>query len=88
VLGLDAIGPEHPLAIPVLAAVSAVAALIVAVVRRHEAALLLRLASAERRLRPRGSTGLIRPQRGTVARPRPLAGKRALRAPPASFLPA
>ena len=89
VLGLDAIGPEHPLAIPVLIAVSAIAALIVAAVGRHEAALLLRLASAQRgRLRPHGSVGLLRPQRGKIARPRPLAGKRALRAPPATFLPA
>ena len=89
VLGLDAIGPEHPLAIPVLAAVSAVTALILAAVRRHEACLLHRLAStARRRLRPHLSIGPLRPQRGTVPRPRPLAGKHALRAPPASFLPA
>jgi hypothetical protein len=88
VLGLHAIGPEHPLAIPLVAALSAVAALIVAAIQRHEAALLLRLASAQRqRPRAEASISLLPPQRGTATRPRPLAVKRALRAPPASLLP-
>ena len=89
VLGLDAIGAEHPLAIPVLAVVSALSALIAAVIGRQEAALLLRIAAAAlRRTRPSRVIGCVRPQRGRFTRLQPLALHRALRAPPALFLPA
>ena len=87
-LGLDALGAEHPLSIPVLAVVSALSALIAAVIGRHEAALLLRIAAAAlRRTRPSRAIGCVRPQRGCFARLQPLAQHRGLRAPPVLFLP-
>lgn len=88
-LGLDAlIGPEHPLALPVLVVVTALAALIAAAVRLHEQVLLSRIAGARlARTRASHTIGSIRPRRGRIARRHPLARLGAGRAPPALFLP-
>ena len=82
--GLGAIaGPEYPLAIPVIAMTTAVAALFAALVRRAEADLLHRISAALSRLIGQGPTRLERPALH-VRRPRlsPLGQSAAGRAPP------
>jgi hypothetical protein len=84
VLGFGAItGPEYPLAVPVLAAVTAVAALLGAFVRSVEAELVAGIAAALRGLRPRPSrTTRHVPGQVHLRRLPAMAGSDAERAPP------
>ena len=80
------IGPEYPLALPVLAVVSGLAAAVTALVREHEADLLRRIAAAPARVRSPLHIGAAGPGRPLVGRSTPMSTHRALRAPPLAFL--
>ncbi len=80
------IGPEYPLALPVLALVTGLAAAVTALVREHEAALLERIAAARAGVRPLRRTDPIRPEPTRVQASPPMSAHRALRAPPLAFL--
>ena len=86
-IGLGAlIGPEYPLALPVLAAVTGLGAVVIALARHHEAELLRRIAAAPAwsdaacRASGSGRPGRIVGPNGT-----PMSAHRALRAPPGSL---
>ena len=81
-VGLGALlGPEYPLAVPVIALITAVAALLTAVVRRTEGDLLAVISAALRR--PLRAARLAIPtSRPTLPRLSPLASSIAGRAPP------
>jgi hypothetical protein len=79
-------GPEYPLALPVLALVTGLAAAVIALAREHEAALLARIAAARARVRPLRRIGPVRPEPRRVRDGALMAAHRALRAPPAAFL--
>ena len=87
-IGLGAlVGPEYPLALPVLAAVTGLAALAIALVRHREVALLLRIAARRaRRSRPLRIAGRPRDIRRSVRHGAPMSVHRALRAPPGALL--
>lgn len=83
-IGLGAlIGPEYPLALPVLAAVTGLAATVIALARHHEGELLRRIATArawvDPLMRVPGRPRDIRAWRGRGA---VMSVHRALRAPP------
>jgi hypothetical protein len=80
------IGPEYPLALPVLALVTGLAAALTALVREHEAALLERIAAARASIRPLRRIGPIRPEPMRAKASPPMSAHRALRAPPLAFL--
>jgi hypothetical protein len=83
-LGLGAVvGPEYPLAIPLIGAMGALAAAAIALIGRVEGELLVRIASALARALQRRPLRHHRPDLG-LARPglSPLAGAAAGRAPP------
>lgn len=83
-LGLGAVlGPEYPLAIPLIGAITALAASVLVLIGRVEGELLVRIASALAGKLRRPSGRRPRPDLGP-ARPRlsPLAGAAAGRAPP------
>ena len=85
--GLGAlIGPEYPLALPVIALIAGLAALVAAVLGQAEQALLAVIADAMRRILARAPRRTLRPPlrlvRVLIA---PLAGAWAGRAPPWSF---
>ena len=87
-IGLGAlIGPEYPLALPVLAAVTGLAAALTSLVRHQEVELQRRIAAslAEIRRSPR-VIGLLRPNRESNIRGTLMSLHRALRAPPAVSL--
>jgi len=88
--GLGAlIGPEYPLALPIIALITGLAALVAAVLDQTEDALLAVIADAIRRLIARAPRRTLRPPlrlvRALIA---PLAGAWAGRAPPWSFVSA
>jgi hypothetical protein len=87
-IGLGAlIGPEYPLALPVLALVTGLAAAVTALVREHEAELLRRIAAARARVRrPVRRIGPGRPEQSRTGHGRPMSTHRALRAPPLALL--
>ncbi|MEA2652468.1 MAG: hypothetical protein QOI85_2189, partial [Chloroflexota bacterium] len=85
-IGLGALlGPEYPLAIPVIGLVTALAALVATTVRRTEGALLAIISAAQQR--PARACSLPGP-RGQLVLPRrsPLASAIAGRAPPRRFV--
>jgi hypothetical protein len=87
VIGVGAlIGAEYPLAMPVLALVTGLAAAVIALAREHEAALLARIAAAPARVRPLRRIGPMWPEPVLLPTNRPMAAHRALRAPPLAFL--
>ena len=88
--GLGAlVGPEYPLALPVIGVVTALAALVVAALTATEQALLRVIADAMRRSLRRAPRSIERPPRRlTVRRDSPLARAAAGRAPPPAFVPA
>jgi hypothetical protein len=85
-IGLGAlIGPEYPLALPVLAAVTGAAAMLIALVRHHEGELMRRLAAAPAWVGAASRMeGSRRQDRAVVRRGAPMSAHRALRAPPRS----
>ena len=88
--GLGAlIGPEYPLALPVIALITGLAALVAAVLGQAERALLAVIADAMRRILARAPRRTPRPPMRLVAvLIAPLAGAWAGRAPPWSFVSA
>ena len=88
--GLGAlIGPEYPLALPVIALITGLAGLVAAVLDQAEQALLAVIADAIRRLLTRAPRRTPRPPPRLVAiLIAPLAGAWAGRAPPGSFVSA
>ncbi len=88
--GLGAlIGPEYPLALPVIALITGVAAFAAAMVGQTEQALLAVIADAKRRILARAPRRTSRPPLRLVAvLIAPLAGAWAGRAPPWSFVSA
>jgi hypothetical protein len=87
VIGVGAlIGAEYPLAMPVLALVTGLAAAVIALAREHEAALLARIAAAPARVRPLRRIGPMWPEPVLLPANRPMAAHQALRAPPLAFL--
>ncbi|MGH2418254.1 MAG: hypothetical protein ACRDFY_07955 [Candidatus Limnocylindria bacterium] len=88
--GLGAIiGPEYPLALPVIAAVTALAALVAAALTATEQALLRVIADAMRTPAPRAPRSLERPpMRLTIRRGSLMARAAAGRAPPWAFVSA
>lgn len=88
VIGLGAlVGPEYPLAVPVIAAVSTLAALVASLVAGTEEALERAIASAlARRRSPRRISG-IHPERAQGRRGQVMAGAGASRAPPILVAP-
>lgn len=88
-LGLGALfGPDYPLALPVIALVTAAAALLAAALMSTERRLLDVIASTGRPALGRAPRGVIRaPLRLAVARLAPMAGAMAGRAPPSAFVP-
>lgn len=88
--GLGAlIGPEYPLALPVIALITGVAAFAAAMVGETEQALLAVIADAKRRILARAPRRTPRPPLRLVAvLIAPLAGAWAGRAPPGSFVAA
>jgi len=88
--GLGALmGPEYPLALPIIAAITGLAALVAAGLGQAEQALLAVIADAIRRLLARAPRRTLRPPLRLVAvLITPLAGAWAGRAPPWSFVSA
>ncbi len=88
--GLGAlIGPEYPLALPVIALITGLAAFAAAVLGQTEQALLAVIADALRRILARAPRRTSRPPVRVLAAPiAPLAGAWAGRAPPWSFVSA
>jgi hypothetical protein len=88
--GLGAlIGPEYPLALPIIALITGVAALVAAILGQTESALLAVIADAMRRILARAPRRILRPPPRLVAvLIAPLAGAWAGRAPPWSFVSA
>ncbi|HEX2221499.1 MAG TPA: hypothetical protein VHK06_03150 [Candidatus Limnocylindria bacterium] len=86
ILGTGALfGPEYPLALPVLAVVTAFVATLIAAIGQREATLILQIARNRLPARaPRG--GMPRPAPDRVVRRDPLALHRSGRAPPAPSL--
>jgi hypothetical protein len=88
--GLGALaGPEYPLALPVIALVTAAAALLLAGFRQVEHALLDSIADALRRFVVRAPRAILRPPiRIAVTATSPMAGAPAGRAPPRQLVSA
>jgi hypothetical protein len=88
--GLGAlIGPEYPLALPVIALITGLAAFVAAVLGQTEHALLAAIADAMRRILARAPRRTARPPMRLVpVLVAPLAGAWAGRAPPRSFVSA
>lgn len=88
--GLGAlIGPEYPLALPLIGLVTGAAALVLAAIRQAEQVLLISLAVALRRLSTRPPRAILRPPlRLAVPATSPMAGARAGRAPPRGLVSA
>jgi hypothetical protein len=80
------VGPLYPLALPVIAAITGVAAALVALIRQHEAGLILRIASGRLVLPRPARRRPLRPDRGSILRRDPLARLRSGRAPPQPLL--
>ena len=81
------IGPEYPLALPVIALITGLAALVAAVLAETEQVLLAVIADAMRRILARAPRRTLRPPlRLLPALIAPLAGAWAGRAPPVSFV--
>lgn len=84
-IGLGAVvGPEYPLALPVLAVATALGAVVIALVRRHEAELLQRLTGAPAWTDDAPPTNPRPPYRTVGFHSTPMSAHGALRAPPGS----
>lgn len=88
--GLGAlVGLEYPLALPVLAVITAIGAIVAGSLRAAERDLVAAIAAVLRRSTGRAPRGLPRPTRRRLAAdPAPMARNAAGRAPPRAFVPA